>query len=370
MIKHASPPPRVAPPAPTPASPWARTSPSKPASADSAAPAVVRHPGCPQWGLGFLSEERDDKRLYDFEDGQVHSIAKAFWSKLEPVELKEEEKTALEQKVRGQRERASASKSRSRAAAPAPMSFDEQLARFEAEFPGGFAGEAFQKAERGAPAGAEPEPDAGAKRSKKKAAPSKEAAIESAKRLFSREEFSGLLGAGSYGEVFSRARQLHAAAGAWLHPMGDVIPFSKMPEERHRPFAEALFDLLHGEGELELRFDRLAGTLAEDKLATWPLVTVVPALFSPDSWVFVKPSFFEKQASILSFSLEYERAPSGKGYARMLGLAEALSARLRERGHEPRDFVDVYAFVWRTLSASKAKPAAPKPAEAPSENED
>ena len=56
-------------------------------AASASAPVIVKHPGCPQWGLGLLIEERDDKRFYDFEDGLSHSIAKAFWSKLEPVKL-------------------------------------------------------------------------------------------------------------------------------------------------------------------------------------------------------------------------------------------------------------------------------------------
>ena len=51
----------------------------------SSAPQVVKHPDRPQWGLGWLIEERDDKRTYEFEDVQSHSIAKAFWPKLEKV---------------------------------------------------------------------------------------------------------------------------------------------------------------------------------------------------------------------------------------------------------------------------------------------
>ena len=44
-------------------------------STEPSAPIIVKHPGCPQWGLGYLVEERDEKRFYDFEDGHNHSIA-------------------------------------------------------------------------------------------------------------------------------------------------------------------------------------------------------------------------------------------------------------------------------------------------------
>src|SRR5262245_9611630 len=110
----------------------------------SLAPLIVKHPGCPQWGLGLLAEERDDKRFYDFEDGLSHSIARAYWSKLQPVELGLDEATALEKKVRGHRDRPLVSRSPAkprvrppRAVEPALMlTFDEHVARFESAFPG------------------------------------------------------------------------------------------------------------------------------------------------------------------------------------------------------------------------------------------
>src|SRR5215468_11906060 len=112
-------------------------------------PQIVKHPGCPQWGLGYLVEERDNKRFYDFEDGQLHSIAKDFWSKLEPVELATEEVQALEAKIKGLREKAVPTKKpRGRPVPVVNTTFEEQLARFDGEL-GGFEGEAFIAQERG-----------------------------------------------------------------------------------------------------------------------------------------------------------------------------------------------------------------------------
>ncbi len=67
----------------------------------------------------------------------------------------------------------------------------------------------------------------------------------------------------------------------------------------------------------------------------------------------MKPSFFEKRAAVLGFNLAYDRAPSAEGYTRMQSLARELERRLRERGLAPRDLMDVYAFLWRTISPSK-----------------
>ncbi|WP_437530462.1 hypothetical protein WME79_49790 [Sorangium sp. So ce726] len=322
-------------------------------STEPSAPIIVKHPGCPQWGLGYLVEERDEKRFYDFEDGLNHSIAKAFWSKLEPVQLGDDEANALEARIRGLRDRpsAAAKKQRARVVAPPVTSFDEQVASFETQFEGGFGGPQFIAEERGAAGGEGAEgPASGAK---KKSKAFKQGAIETARALLAKGELEALLAAGNLNDFMERITKVHKAATGLLHPLGDLIPFNKMPAEHHRAYAEAVVDLLYGAGDYAARFDRLAGVLAAAKVVTWPLVTILGALVYPGEHVFVKPSFFEKQAAVLGFDLAYDRAPSAEGYARMQALARELERRLRERGLAPRDLMDVYAFLWRTISPSK-----------------
>lgn len=322
-------------------------------STEPSAPIIVKHPGCPQWGLGYLVEERDEKRFYDFEDGLNHSIAKAFWSKLEPVQLGDDEASALEARIRGLRDRpsAAAKKQRARVVAPPVTSFDEQVASFETQFEGGFGGPQFIAEERGAAGGEGAEgPASGAK---KKSKAFKQGAIETARALLAKSELEALLAAGNLTDFMERITKVHKAATGLLHPLGDLIPFNKMPAEHHRAYAEAVVDLLYGAGDYAARFDRLAGVLAAAKVVTWPLVTILGALVYPGEHVFVKPSFFEKQAAVLGFNLAYDRAPSAEGYARMQSLARELERRLRERGLAPRDLMDVYAFLWRTISPSK-----------------
>ncbi|UQA62106.1 hypothetical protein [Polyangium aurulentum] len=310
-------------------------------------PLIVKHSACPEWGLGYLVEERDDKRIYDFEDGRNHSIAKAYWSKLEPVELGSAEARALEKKVRGLRDqRPSPGKAKPRAVAPVFPSFDAQVKRFEEIFPGGFAGERFMQEERG-------EEPGGAAATGKKAKGFKTAAIETTRRLLSREEMDKQIAAGAFGDAVANVKAVHKAAGNLLHPLGDLIPFGKMPTENQRAFVEAAREMLHGSGPAEERFDKLVAALAQSNLATWPLATVLGALYAPEEHVFVKPSFYEKQAALLSFDLRYERVPSSAAYARMQALSREVEKRLVSRGHAPRDQMDVYAFIWRTLSPQK-----------------
>jgi hypothetical protein len=316
---------------------------ASPATVD--APLIVKHLGCPEWGLGYLVEERDDKRFYDFEDGRNHPIAKAFWSKLEPVQLGAAEARALEQKVRGLKDqRPAVSKPKPRAVAPVLPNFDAQVARFEELFPGGFASERYAHEERGEESSAA---------TNKKAKGFKNSAIATAQSLLAREEMERQIGAGAFGEVIAKVKLVHKAAGNLLHPLGDLIPFGKMPAEHEKGFAEATFNLLHGSGSPDERFDKVVAALAGANLATWPLVTVLPALYAPEEHVFVKPSFYEKQAALVGFDLRYERIPSSTAYGRMKALSREIEKRLVERGQKPRDQMDVYAFIWRTLSPQK-----------------
>jgi hypothetical protein len=368
------------------------------AAAPAPLPTIVKHPGCPQWGLGMLVEERDEKRIYDFEDGLSHSIAKAFWSKIEPVELAADEARALEAKIKAQRVKLEPSrKPRVRTVAPPSMTFDEQVARFEALFPGGFTGDAFTNDERGglgeppplsvaAPSVTNPETgeveappstvaptSTVAPRSKKAKAQSRSQAIATAKAELDKAELTKLVAAGNHAEVIARIKRVHQAAGNLLHPLGDLIPFSKLPEDHQAAVSESIVGVLYGAGELAPRFDKMVEALAADKLNTWPLSTVLLALLDPETHAFVKPSFYEKQAAIVGFDLGNERVPSAAAYARMQALSGEVERRLREKGHEPRDKMDVYAFIWRTTAPPKKeapkKEKAPKAAPAPKADE-
>ncbi len=309
--------------------------------ATAVAPMIVKHPGCPEWGLGYLSEERDDKRFYDFEDGMSHSIAKAFWSKLEPVSLGAAEARALEKKVRGLKDARSSGKPKQRAVAPVLPNFEAQLSLFLEIFPGGFSSARFSKEERGSE-----EPDAAGKKTKS----SRAIAMATARSLLSKDGMDRSIQAGNYAEIVSNVRAVHKSATGLLHPLGDIIPFGKMATEHDRPVAEGIRDLLHGTDPHEARFDRLVAALAKSKLATWPLVTVLSALVTPEEHVFVKPSFYEKQAAMMSFPLRYERVPSGAAYDRMRALIDDITQKLVEKGQAPRDKMDVYSFLARTLS--------------------
>lgn len=78
-------------------------------------------------------------------------------------------------------------------------------------------------------------------------------------------------------------------------------------------FADALKKLLHGKQEAGL--EAMVDLLATEKIAKWSLVSVIPAYFSPDDEVFVKPTTVKAVIKELELAeLIYKPRPSWTFY--------------------------------------------------------
>jgi hypothetical protein len=98
----------------------------------------------------------------------------------------------------------------------------------------------------------------------------------------------------------------------------------KRPESQG-VFAEALFNLLHGEGLFELRFTAFAGMLAalpqkNSPVNKWPVQTILPFLHDPTTHMFLKPGVTQQAALRCAFDLKSEVSPTDHG--RLLKLCE------------------------------------------------
>ncbi len=274
-----------------------------------------RHLDKPEWGIGVLVDERDGKRTIDFQHGRRHVIAQSFWSKLsEEAPSAGDERAALTanesitkslEPKKGRRP--------SRASIAPKVTFDDQLGRLAAGYPGGLAE-------------ARPEVgDAGAK-------------------------LVAALAAGPDGAL-ARIKEALAASGL-LHPV-ELIQVTSAPAESAPAYLAALRDLLEGSGDYAARFDAVVAALGVAK-PTWTMATVFAALAQPREQVFVKPGLFQTQAKILGVPISgYNTHPSGAVYLQFQALAQAVREKLAGGGRRPRDLMDVYAFIWRTLSPSK-----------------
>lgn len=320
-------------------------------------PAIYRHPARPEWGHGILVEERDAKLILHWEDGQEHVVASAFRTKLEPAELADDDAQRITDTVKGLRakkikidEKAKArAKARPRArATAAKLTFDQQVERFTSLFPQGFTGSTYERKERGIVDGVAV--DGG-----------KQAAIDLAKTLLAPEAL--LDPEAAYASV-----QRLLGATNLVFPIEGAIPFRTLRAEHRAGFAEALRDLLHGEGGYPARFDAFVAAIRiEDgkqvaKRPTWPLATLLPALYQPHIHGFIKPKLLQEQAITLGLPVNYQPLPSGAVYDELLAVLKAVEQRLREAGQAPRDLMDSAAFVWTTLAPTKSE----SPAAAPS----
>ncbi|MFP2928974.1 hypothetical protein ACLESO_28000 [Pyxidicoccus sp. 3LG] len=314
----------------------------------TATPTLFTLEGQPSWGRATLLDEKDGKLVLFFEHGGRRVFIKSQVKGLQAVVLGEDEARTVSARLRGKHPQSGAAKKSAKAKTARALtsvfpSFDAQVRWFETFFPGGFAGEKFVSEERGAP-------EVKGKKGYKTAA------IKLAQEQLSPER----LASATPEETFAVAKKLLAFTNL-VFPIEGPIPFNTMKEEDRAGFVAALGELLHGEGAHGPRFEKFADSVriwdaaGQARKVTWPLATLLQALYAPAQHTFVKPTVFEQQALILNLTADKHGRVTGAVYEGFLDVARKTSERLVAAGHMPRDLMDVYSFIWRS---HKEKPAA------------
>ena len=116
-----------------------------------------------------------------------------------------------------------------------------------------------------------------------------------------------------------------------------------------RAFATALYDFLHGRGDMQRRFDRWCGALAslprrQTRVLTWPLATVFGFLARPREHMFLKPRVTQAAAAEYGFDFAYRSRPGWDTYASLLAFAARVRRDLSDL--RPRDMIDLQSFLW------------------------
>jgi hypothetical protein len=116
-----------------------------------------------------------------------------------------------------------------------------------------------------------------------------------------------------------------------------------------RGFATALFDLLHGKGDLEQRFGRWIDAIdrlprRQTRVLTWPLVTVFGFIAQPQAHFFFKPTVTREAARRYGVDLAYASRPSWELYAQLLRFVRGVRNDIRDL--RPRDMIDMQSFLW------------------------
>jgi hypothetical protein len=165
------------------------------------------------------------------------------------------------------------------------------------------------------------------------------------------EQFTALLRAGRHEEVAARAVRVEQRS---LYSM--IFSFEKMAlrdairsRQGAHAFSEGLFAFLHGEGELQTRFEAWVETVArlprkQTRVLTWPLVTVFGFIAQPEQHMFMKPNTMRAAAQACGFELDYRSRPNWLTYSRLLELAARVRSEQGDLG--PRDMIDVQSFLW------------------------
>jgi hypothetical protein len=318
----------------------------------TATPTLFTLDSQPSWGRATLLDDKDGKLVLAFEHAGRRVFMKTHIKGLQAVELSEDEARKVDTRLRGKHPHGGAvkkpttAKAKAKAVRPAAVvfqSFDAQVRWFEKFFPGGFMGEKFLNEERGA---AEAKGKKGYKT----------AAIKLAQEQLSPER----LASATPEETFAVCKKLLGFTNL-VFPMEGSTLFSTMKEEDRAGFVTALGELLHGEGPHGPRFEkfadavRLGGATGQGHKVTWPLATLLQALYAPEQHTFVKPTVFEQQAVLLNLPAEKHARVTSAGYQSFLDVVRKTSERLVAAGHPPRDLMDVYSFMWRS---HKEQPAA------------
>ena len=214
-----------------------------------------------------------------------------------------------------------------------PADFDHLVSCFKGYFPHGFEGQKFHDTER----------------------EYKEKAASALKDKLGKDAFESLQRNGRHAEVCEIAK--HVLQSTNLVFRIEKAKFADAVDNvtNHERFASALFDLLHGSGEMEQRFTKFCGLLSEIGANKWPIATYFQFLASDGKWMFMKPTIMRRMAEPLKISLNYKAEPNWLTYSKLQELADRVELELKNRGLTPHSRIDVQGFIWAAIEIEEGK---------------
>jgi hypothetical protein len=273
------------------------------------------------FGIGRVNESRGDRLDIEF----ISSGAKTI---LRTTELKRANPPSLDFKFPRAPRKSGASQSKVEGAPRrARVDFDHLVSCFIGRFPEGFEGQDFQDAERGY----------------------KQDAADTLRQKLGKDAVETLLRDRHYGLVCEIAK--HVLRSTNLVFRIEKAKFADAVENpaNHERFANALYDLLYGAGEMEQRFAGFSGLLAEMGVSKWTVATYFQFLATDGKWMFMKPTIMKRMAESLKISLNYKSEPNWLTYCKLQELAERVELELQNRKLVPHSRIDVQGFIWASI---------------------
>ena len=296
---------------------------------------VYRHTARPEWGGAVIAWEREGKRGYQFEDGQLRVFASGHYHLLDVIDVSRDRVRSLLAIV-DRSAPVAAGDSAPRSNGPA---LDEQVDHFLRSYEGGFAGDKWRTEHRGRPDG----------RPLKR---HRDPAIELARQELTQERLTRCLD--DRREADGVAALLTVMKATDLVATSQLQLLATMPPHASRHLVTELRDLLFAEGAAPLRLAQWVKALssATRRAPVWPMATAPLALVRPQEHICVQRAAFAAQAASMAPQLRLAQTPTASHYPRLLAMCERLRDCLTDCGHPPADLFDVSDFLAHTLSGA------------------
>lgn len=165
----------------------------------------------------------------------------------------------------------------------------------------------------------------------------------------SRAEFRRLLAAEQFAEVAAHAVRIESRTNLLFSFEKMALRDAVKSEAGAKAFSVGLFDLLHGTGTLQRRFEHWIEVVAQlprrqTRVLTWPVVTVFGFIAQPETHFFLKPNVTRVAAREYGFDFQYKSRPNWESYRNLLKFAEKVARDQRDL--RPQDLIDIQSFLW------------------------
>ena len=316
---------------------------------DSATPntatTIFHHQKKPEWGCAILLWDHGEKRGYQFEDGKRRVFKRAYCDFFKPVDRPLDETTAIRKNLLARVGRTPQVVAQTNSKS---IPLAAQIELFKDTYSDGFRDDSWAKAKRGS----------GKKKHLKR---HRNPLIARAHELLNRARLDTLISDGGHDDVIAAMHELTATTD--LTTKRDAAPLMRVRDASAVELAVALRDVLYGDDEYGLRFERFVAVLGRTirRTPSWQLATLFPAIVHPAEHLFVKPKTTDVQAEWMAPGLAMTKHPAGPTYKRLRDMAMTLGEHLGEAGLAPKDLLDLHDFMWETLRPKARQLLASKP---------
>jgi hypothetical protein len=164
-----------------------------------------------------------------------------------------------------------------------------------------------------------------------------------------RTHFHALLQAKQFSDIATRAIRIESRTNLLFSFEKMALRDATRTPAGAQPFAEGLYQFLHGRGSAERRFAQWCAVIGalprrQTRVLTWPVVTVFGFIAQPRQHMFLKPNVTRVAAARYGYDFNYQSRPNWSTYAELLAFVATVRRDLRDLA--PRDMIDLQSFLW------------------------